>query len=98
MKNCIYALLVILAACGQKRLSPTDAAATRLCNCFTSKTVGSVEDRLTPCFQRIVSEKQKELALVSADREFFQSQLASFSLDLMVSLTRSCNGYFMEIS
>jgi tetratricopeptide (TPR) repeat protein len=97
MKNWILLLLLLAAACAQKRQSPTDAVATRLCNCFSSKTVGSVDDRLTPCFQRVISEKQKELQS-AGNQEFFQGQLEAFGLDLMVALTRDCDSYFKEVN
>ncbi len=98
MRNCFYALLLLLAACGPKRQSPTEAAATRLCNCYSSKTVGTVEDRLTPCFQRVITEKQKELESATSDQAFFHGQLEAYGLELMVGLTRSCDTYFDEVS
>ncbi|HWA35876.1 MAG TPA: hypothetical protein VG737_17155 [Cyclobacteriaceae bacterium] len=97
MKNWIFFTFLFLVACSPKRQSPTDVAANRLCNCFSSKTVGSVDDRLTPCFQRVVTEKQKELES-TAGQEFFKGQLEKFALDVMVELTRDCDAYFREVN
>ncbi len=97
MRNGIYVLMLALVACAPKKQSPTDAVATRLCNCFSSKTVGSVEDRLTPCFQRVMTEKQKELEAVG-NPEFSKGQLEKFGLDLMVGITKECDAYFKDVS
>jgi hypothetical protein len=98
MKNWTYVLLLVLTACGQKRQSPTDAAATRVCDCFRHKTVGTVEDKLTPCYQRALAEKQKELlGSTFSNTDSIQGKLAAFGLDLMIGLTRNCNAYFSEI-
>jgi tetratricopeptide (TPR) repeat protein len=100
MKNSTCILLILaLAACGQKsELSIADAS-RQFCDCFKSKTTGSVDERLSPCLQEIGDKKNNEWNNEGlTDPDSIKNRLSNFSLAVMLDMMETCDSYFIAIN
>lgn len=97
MKNWTAILLIlILGACGQKPELSVANASREFCDCFNSQTTGTIDDRLSPCLQKIVDKKNNELNDSGVlDPDSIKVKLSRFSLDMLLDMTRTCNNYFI---
>lgn len=101
MKNSTPILLVlILTACGQQRSEiATESASRQFCDCFNSKTTGSVDDRLSPCIQEIADKKNNEWNNSGlTDPDSIKNLFADFSLTVMLDMMRTCDNYFISLN
>jgi hypothetical protein len=92
-------LIVIFGACGQKSELSVENASREFCNCCDSQTTGTVDERLSPCLQKIADKKNKELndsGITNPDSIKFK--FSKFSLDMMLYMTGTCDNYFIAIS
>jgi tetratricopeptide (TPR) repeat protein len=100
MKNWTSILIVLLlGACGQKPELSIEDASQEFCDCFNSQGTGTVDERLSPCLQKIVDKKNKELndfGIVNPDS--VKLKISEFSLDVMLNMTRTCDNYFVAIN
>ena len=100
MKNWTLTLLVLVfGACGQKSELSVDNASRQFCDCFSAKTTGSVDDKLSPCLQEIVDKKNKEWqesGLVNQDT--LTNRTTKFSLAIMIDMVRTCDNYFVAVN
>jgi tetratricopeptide (TPR) repeat protein len=100
MKNSTTILLIlILGACGQKSELSVENASREFCNCFNSKTTGTVDERLSPCLQEIADKKNNEWNDSGlTDPDSIKRRFSKFSLDLLLNMTRTCDNYFTAIN
>ena len=100
MKNWTSILLIlVLGACEQKSGLSVENASREFCNCFSSQTTGSIDERLSPCLQEIGDKKNNEWndsGLI--DQDSIKAKFSRFSLDVMLDMTRTCDNYFMAIT
>jgi tetratricopeptide (TPR) repeat protein len=100
MKNWSSILIVlVLGACGQKPELSIEDTSQEFCDCFNSQGTGTVDERLSPCLQKIVDKKNKELndsGIVNPDS--VKLKISKFSLDAMLNMTRTCDNYFVAIN
>jgi hypothetical protein len=100
MKNWTSILIVLLlGACGQKPELSIEDASQEFCDCFNSQGTGTVDERLSPCLQKIVDKKNKELndsGIVNPDS--VKLKISKFSLDVMLDMTPTCDNYFVAIN
>jgi tetratricopeptide (TPR) repeat protein len=100
MKNWTTILLIlILGACGQKSELSVENASREFCDCFNSQTTGTIDERLSPCLQKIVEKKNNELndsGILEPDS--VKGKISKFSLDMLLDMTRTCDNYFIAIN
>lgn len=92
-------LIVILGACGQKSELSVQDASREFCNCFSTQTTRTVDEKLSPCLQKIVDKKNKEWnesGIMTPDS--VKVNLSKFSLDVMLDMASSCDNYFIAIN
>lgn len=100
MKNLTSILLIlVLASCGQKsELSVADAS-RQFCDCFNTKTTGSVDDKLSPCLQEIAEKKNIEWQDSGlTDQDSLKNRISKFSLEVMLDMTSTCDSYFVAMN
>jgi len=100
MKNWTSILLVlILAGCGQRSELSIENASREFCNCFNSQTSGTVDERLSPCLQKVSNKKNNEWNDSGViDPDSIKVKMSKFSLDMMLDMTRTCDSYFAAIN
>jgi hypothetical protein len=100
MKNWTSILLIlVLGACGQKSELSVAAASRQFCDCFSAKTTGSVDDKLSPCLREIADKKNNELQDSGlTDQDSLKNRISQFSLELMLNLTSTCDNYFVAMN
>lgn len=98
MRTWTLLIILILAACGQKGDISKEETSKGLCDCFNSKTTGSIDNRLTSCLQEIIDERQNNLSVTTDNLDTIKKELNKFNLDLMILMTRTCDSYFSEIN
>jgi tetratricopeptide (TPR) repeat protein len=100
MKNWTSILIVLLlGACGQKAELSMEDASREFCDCFSSKATGTVDEKLSPCLQKIADRKNSEWNDSGiTDPDSIKVRMSKFSLDMMVYMTRTCDNYFVAIN
>jgi tetratricopeptide (TPR) repeat protein len=92
-------LILILGSCGQKSELSIENASQEFCNCFNSQTTGTVDERLSPCLQKIADEKNNEWNDSGIiDPDSIKVKISKFSLDIMLNMTRTCDNYFIAMN
>jgi hypothetical protein len=92
-------LIIILGACGQKSELSVENASQEFCNCFNSQTTGTVDERLSPCLQKIADKKTNEWNDSGIiDPDSIKVKMAKFSLDIMLDMAQTCDSYFMALN
>lgn len=100
MKNWTSILLIlVLGACGGKSEFSVESASREFCDCFSSQTTGTVDERLSPCLQKIADRKNNEWNDSGiTDPDSIKVRMSKFSLDMMLDMTRTCDSYFVAIN
>jgi len=100
MKNWTSILLIlVLGACGRKSEFSVENASREFCDCFNSQTTGTVDERLSPCLQKIADRKNNEWNDSGiTDVDSIKVRMSKFSLDMMLDMTRTCENYFAAIN
>ena len=100
MKNWTWILIVlVLGACGQKTELSIEDASKEFCDCFSSKATGTVDEKLSPCLQKITDRKNSEWNDSGiTDPDSIKARMSKFSLDMMVDMTSTCDNYFVAIN
>jgi tetratricopeptide (TPR) repeat protein len=100
MKNWTSILLImVLGACGQKSELSVENASQEFCDCFNSQATGAVDERLSPCLQKITDKKKNEWNDSGIiDPDSIKVKISKFSLDMMLVMTRTCDNYFVAIN
>jgi hypothetical protein len=90
--------IFVFVACGKKSYD-SKVLSSEMCDCFNANIRGTVDERLTPCLQKIIDREQNEFNK-SADNnvDSIKRRVSVFTLDILIELTRSCDKYFTEIN
>jgi tetratricopeptide (TPR) repeat protein len=100
MKNWTWILLILMfGACGQKSELSVENGSREFCDCFISQTSGTVDERLSPCLQKIADRKNDEWNDSEIiDSDSIKVKLSEFNLDVMLDMIRTCDNYFNAIN
>ncbi|MBX2964964.1 MAG: hypothetical protein KF845_02375 [Cyclobacteriaceae bacterium] len=92
-------VVLILEACGTKSELSIEGASIELCACFNSQTTGTIDDRLSPCLQQIVNNKNDEWQSSGIiNQDTIKYKLSMFTLHIMIDMTRTCENYFAAVN
>jgi len=98
MKYCTW-ILVVLVACGQKSELSIENASKQFCDCFNSQKSGTIDDKLSPCLQKIADKKNDEWNKAGIiNQDSIKNKISKFSLEVMLDMTRTCDNYFSAIN
>jgi hypothetical protein len=92
-------LILVSGACGQKSGLSVENASREVCDCFNSQSTGTVDEKFSPCLQKIADKKNNEWNDSGIiDPDSIKVKISKFSLDMSLDMTRTCDNYFIAIN
>ena len=99
MKNILIFLttVLIIVSCRQTTKTNEKEVADQLCNCFHENTGVSIDTRLSPCIDKIISSNQ-QLIKEKYNNVPGDSAIKIFSSKVMLSMVENCDEFYVEIN